>query len=703
MAENVCPTCGATVGPDSRFCASCGARLAADDTLPHDELRPITALFADVVGSTGLGERLTPDEVKALIGECVTMMSRAVEEYGGVVQAYQGDGICAYFGVPAAHEDDPERAARAALRIIEVVSEYAHDIAIAWDVPDFNVRIGINSGQAAVGYVGANDPQAVALGDVTNVAARLQGQAAPGTIVVGAATERLLADRFVVESLGATTVKGREQAVRTYRLVQPRSLDVASTTAPIVGRDEELSQLHAAVDDLEAGRGQILLIDGEAGLGKTRLVRELQTLAGERVTWLEGQCLSYGGVTTWPFVQILMSWLGIEFGEPEIAARTKARAKLGALGVLDLDEALPAFGRLLRLRLSAGHEEAGDGGPDAVAARIRRAYVEWLAAIARERPVVLVVEDLHWADSSTRELVEALLEVADRAAVLFVLTQTVSPGTEGAALRLRVLGEYMHRASELALEPISDDAAGELLAAHLPGGVDDRTRAALISEAGGNPLYLEELVRALIESGGVEQRRRTWTITVSAAQLLPPTLENLLVARIDRLPEGARRLTEIAAVIGRTFPVSILERVGGRAEVERDLPTLLRAELVREVRRYPELECAFRHGLIQEAALSRLTAARRRDLYARVAAAYEQRYAPSLDDHLERLSHYHAQAENGRAALGYLERAAAHASAAGATTRAVELWTRAQRLASEIGDRAADERITRSLAAVGTS
>jgi class 3 adenylate cyclase len=192
----------------------------------EDERRPVTVLFADIVGSTTLGEKLEPDEAKVLVGECVTMMSRAVDEYGGTVQAYQGDGICAYFGVPAAHEDDPERAARTALRILEVVSGYARDIEAAWGISGFAVRVGVNSGPAAVGLVGSADPQAVALGDATNVAARLQAAAEPGTILVGHVTARRLEHRFELGSPVEVTVKGREEpASRGRERRPPRLLD----------------------------------------------------------------------------------------------------------------------------------------------------------------------------------------------------------------------------------------------------------------------------------------------------------------------------------------------------------------------------------------------------------------------------------------------------------------------------------------------
>jgi len=615
--------------------------------MPGDEVRPVTILFADIVGSTALGERLAPDEVKALVGECVTMMSRAVEEYGGMVQAYAGDGICAYFGVPAAHDDDPERAARTGLRILEVVAEYARDVEAAWGLADFAVRVGINTGQAAVGQVGSAEPRAVALGDATNVAARLQSLAEPGTIAVGAATARRLAHRFVFEPLGEFEVKGRQAPVTASRLVGPRARSSEEGEVPVVGREGETAQLIASLGDLVAGRGRVVLLVGDPGMGKTRLVGELRSLAGEQVTWLEGHCLSYGGLAAWPFVEALLGWLGADVGEAEIAVRTKARAKLGALFGAELDGVLPSLGRLLRLRIDAS-EEAGS------AEGIREAYIRWLGALARQRPVVVALEDVHWADTQTRELAEAVLDLAERMPIALVLTEEVNPGSEGATLRLCALGEHGHRTTQIALGALPDDAAEQMLTSLLGGEVDAVTRMGLVREAEGNPLYLEELSRALLE-GGLEPRGRTWTITVRA-DLLPPALENLLVARIDRLPSAARQVVPVAAAIGRTFPVTALEEVVG-GDVADSLTVLLRAEIVREVRRYPVFECSFTHGLLHDAALSTVTPTRKRELYARVASAFESLYADSLGDHLERLAHYYAQAGNLPKAFEYAERA----------------------------------------------
>lgn len=621
-----------------------------------DEVRPVTVLFADIVGSTALGERLAPEETKALVGECVTLMSKAVEEYGGLVQAYQGDGICAYFGVPRAHENDPERAALAGLRILGLMEEYTRDIERAWGISSFSVRVGINSGRAAVGLVGSAEPQAVALGDATNVAARIQSSAEPGTVRVGESTARRLAHRFVLEPLGTIDVKGREQPVAVARLVGPSSREPSDTQAPCVGRDREVAMLRSVVDDLVVGRGRVVLLVGAAGIGKTRLVEELRVLAAERATWLEGHCLSYGGLPPWPFMEILLGWLAAEAGEPEIAVRTKARARLGALLGDELDEVLASLGQLLRLKSDT---QTGDTGADGVP----RAYIRWLEALAEERPVIVVLEDIQWADVPTRELAEAVLDLTDRAGVALVLTDEPIAGSEGAALRLRALGEYPHRTTEITVGPLDDAAAGELLDGLVGADVDAATRERLVRESEGNPLYLAELARAL-EEGSLEPRGRTWTITMRSPELLPPSLENLLVARIDRLAAGPRHLAQIAAAVGRTFPVAVLEQIAD-GDVAGDLAALFRTEVVRELHRYPEFECAFTHGLLQEAALSTLTQTGRRDLYARVARAFEELYADSLDEHAERLAHYHAQAGNLPQALAYAELARADTRGAG--------------------------------------
>jgi class 3 adenylate cyclase len=658
-------------------------------TAADDELRPVSVLFADVVGSTALGERLPPDEVKALVGECVNQMSRAVQEYGGTVQAYMGDGICAYFGVPTAREDDPERAARAALRIIEVVREYARDVDRAWGIDDFDVRVGINAGPAAVGAIGSGDPQTVAFGDTTNVAARLQALAAPGTIAVGEAVARRLAHRFRLEPLGTVTLRGRIGEVEAQRLLGPARPEDERRPQPLVGRAAEVERLRAALAELASGRGHVLLLVGEAGIGKTRLLEELGMLAGDDVAWLEGHCLSYGGIPTWPFEEMLRNWLGLADGEPEIAVRTKARARLGALLGARLETVLAPLGKLLRVRLEPDQQATEAEDPSEAT---RRAYADWVAALAARRPVIVAIEDLHWASPQARKLAESLLELTDRSAVMFVATLRADPASQAWRFRLRALGDFAHRTLELRLGPLAHDEARELVGVLGAGALDEETAAAVIARGDGNPLFLEELVRLLLEGGSME-RRRTWTLSIGASPL-PARLENLLIARIDALPDEARRLAQIAAVVGRSFEVPVLERVAGAERVAENLLTLVRAEIVRELRRYPELQCEFRHVLLHEAALATLTPARHRELAGRVGAAFEELLGVRADDDAERLAQYYVRSDRLDKAAHYLERAAASVQGA----HAVELLGAARKVATRLGDADAERRLDAWLA-----
>ena len=648
-------------------------------------MRPITALFADIVGSTGLGERLGPDEVKALVGECVTRMSRAVEEFGGVIQAFMGDGICAYFGVPAAHEDDPERAARAALRIIAVADGYADEVEQAWGIEGFNVRVGLNSGPAAVGVVGGEDEQTVALGDTTNVAARLQSAAEPGSIAVGPGTASRLAERFVLEPIGEVAVKGRTERVPASRLVGPRPATEPPSRTPLVGRHAELGRLREAVEDLRAGRGQVLLLVGDAGLGKTRMLSELRDL-GPDVTWLEGRCVSYGaGAPYGPFVELLRTWLDVDEGEAELAVRTKLRVRAGALLGATAEPTLAYLGLLLSIKLDPDVErELLSLSADELAERLQDAFVRWAEALASTGSLVLAVDDLHWADTTTRALAERLLALTDRSAVMLAVALRPDPGSQGWAFRLAAQTAFAHRVAELPLLSLPPDASRALIDALVPAGlVGEPVRDEIVAKAEGNPLYVEELLRALMEVG---DRRRTWTITPGTAAELPPALEALLVARIDRLEPDARRLAQVAAVVGREFPVSVAAAVAGSGDADHATASLLRAEIVRELRRFPELECTFRHGLLQEAALSTLTPTSQRELYGRVGHAMEAYLGDRADDRLEQLAFYFYRSDEHAMALDYLDRAAEHAAAFEALARAEELWTRALRLAERVDD-----------------
>jgi class 3 adenylate cyclase len=632
----------------------------------QDELRPITALFADVVGSTGLGERLGPDEVKAVIGEAVNQMSAIAEGFGGFVQAYQGDGICVFFGVPAAHEDDPERAGRAALEILAAVRDYGGDVERAWEIEGFSVRVGINTGSAAVGVVGAGSPHPVALGDVTNTAARLQTAAEPGTALIGPATAHRLEAQFLLEPVGAIQLKGKAEAVEAFRIAGFRQSARLPDRAPLVGREAESSQMRDMLDQLVDGRGQILVMLGPAGIGKSRLIEELRAVPPSQVQWVSGRAPSYGATGYGLFVDALRRWLEVGAGDPDVLVRTRLRARAGPL----LDErGLAGLAAVLGL--------SGEASAPA-----RAALAAWVEALAAGEPCVLALDDMQWADPEAASLVEELCEMTERFPLLIVLGMRPDIDSTGWGLRVRVLSEYGHRSREIAVAPLTEAAASELAAVLSPSGQDDALREA-VAEAEGNPLYLEELIRSAAE-GGEDRRHRSWTLSVSAAGGLPSALEGVLIARLDRLPAAARQLAQAAAVLGRRFDVPVLEAMVGDDEFRGALNVLLRAEVIREVRRYPVFECAFTHGLLQEAALHTLPKSRRRDLYAAAAAAIESQPGEETCERLELLAECYARSDDLERALAGLDRAATIANQIGQSDRAGEIRRRAAKIADRL-------------------
>jgi class 3 adenylate cyclase len=644
----------------------------------EDELRPVSVLFADIVGSTSLAERLEPEDFRALMGGCVDRMCRAVEQFGGVIDAYMGDGIAAFFGFPAATEDDADRAATAALRVVEAIDGYASEVRET--LPDLKVRVGVNSGQVAVGVVGGAERHPVALGDTMNIAARLQGSAAPGTIVIGGATARKLEGRFLVAPLGHLAIRGRERPVEAWRLLSARPDRPRRELPPLVGRANETAQLASAADALRAGQGRLVLLEGEPGIGKTRLLEWLRERVGGDVTWLEGHCASLGGQPLYQApAEALRRWVAVD----DVVQRKSTLAGLG----LEPD-ALPYLATLL-----AG--EGANGSIGDLSTAFERAYVAWIRGLCRDGPVVFAIDDIHLADRSTLGLIESLVNLLAELPLMIAATSRAAGDANDRQLLERARLKCPNRIVELGLGPLGEVEADQLVSQLSPGELAPEARHEVITLAEGNPLYLEQLLRSLLESGGLVARR-TWAMTVPAAQL-PTGLESLLVARIAGLPRDARRVAQVSAVLGRTFAPTVLADVSGVEDVELNLARLLRANIIREIRAIPNREYGFTHGLLQEAALSTLTRARRRELYRLVAAAHERMFIDSLDEQFERLAFYYARGGDLERALGFVERAANRATSLSAHTQAVGLWSHAAKIAERINDPEARDRIERRL------
>ena len=636
----------------------------------RDERRDVTALFADLVGSTALGERLDPEELKLVVGDAVARMVTAVEAFGGTVKDLAGDGVLALFGAPVAHEDDAERAIRAAMRIVDDIASFAREVAEAWGIDALNVRIGIDTGPVVTGSIGAGTRvEYSALGDAVNVAARLQSHAPAGGVLVGAATQQIVADRFMWRDAEALDLKGKAEPVTAYALdgvAEGRTTRTdPGASARTVGRDRELARLRTAVDAVAAGAGGVVVVTGEPGIGKTRMVHELHRAFGAaapehgRSLWLEGRCVSYGGsIPYWPFRDLFRSWLGVGDDEPELRVRVALRRHLDRLPGIIAAEVVPYLAALLGLAPATGEaERLEELSPEALQYRTFEVVRSTLRRLADDGPVAVVLEDLHWADATSLQLLQELIGDTERAALLVVCT--MRPERDHAAWRLKedVARTLPHRFHEVALEALSGDAGQELLRALVgEGTLPPDVERQILEPAEGNPFFLEELVRSLVDAGALvpDDGGGGWRFDHAVDIHVPPTVEKVILARIDRLPPAAGEAVVCASVIGRSFSLPLLQAVAVGEDVRAALGELMRVDLVREGRRWPEPEYRFTHALIQETAYRTLVAGDRERLHRKVATWLEQHHAGREAEVAGVLAYHWLGARDEQQAIRYL-------------------------------------------------
>ena len=635
----------------------------------REERRIVTALFADLVGSTQLGERLDPEELKLVVGDAVARMVSAVEAFGGTVKDLAGDGVLALFGAPVAHEDDVERAIRAGLRIVEDVGAFGADVAHAWGVEGLHVRVGIDSGPAITGAVGAGSRvEYGAMGDAVNVASRLQSAAEPGTVLVSAEVRALTEPVFTWGSARAFDLKGKTEPVTAYLAkgltgTPARTPRTGTTSAPMIGRDGELAGAREAASAVLAGAGWIIDVTGEPGIGKTRLIHELQRSfstadpAHGRTLWLEGRCVSYGESLPYlPFRDLLRSWLGVQAGEPEIRVRVTLRRQIDRLFGGEAPRIVPYLAALLEVTHEGGiAERFAELSPEALQFRTFEVIRRLLARLADDGPVAVVIEDLHWADATSLQLLERLAADTETSALLLVVSSRPERDHPSWRIREDITRELPHRTTAIGLGALSGEAGEELLhslvgADALPHDVQTR----ILGPAEGNPFFLEELVRSLVDAGALSHTEHGWGFDASLAVDIPPTVEKVILARIDRLPPATHGTVTAAAVLGRSFGLPLLEAVSDHAGVRGSLTELMRLDLVREGRRWPEPEFRFKHALIQETAYRTLVADDRRRLHRRAAEWLEARRAGREHEGAGLLAHHWLGAADEDKAIHYL-------------------------------------------------
>jgi len=706
--EAVCARCQARNPPDNRFCHECGGALTAERTAdrfasphaytpPHlaekilttgsalaGERKQVTVLFVDVAGFTSLSERLDPEEVHRLMSRAFDLMLAEVHRYEGTVNQFLGDGIMALFGAPIAHEDHARRAVHAALGIARALEGLQGDLQPRGI--SFQVRQGLNTGLVVVGSIGSDlRMDYTAVGDTTNVAARLQQASAPGRVTVSEATHRLVRGYFETRALGEVQLKGKAEPLAIWEIVAAHEtrtrLEVEADRGltPFVGRARELGTLLDAFERARAGHGQVVFLVGDAGIGKSRLLLELRRRVGDQADWHEGHCLSFGKTMAFhPLVDLLQRRFGVEEDDGEAAIAAKIERGVTAVGA-----PLRPIAPYLRALLSV---DPGDADVRAMSPAQRRgetfeALRRLLVHAADQRPQVLVIEDLHWIDGASEQFLAALVDSVPALRVLLIFTHR--PGYSSP------FGErtYFTRVVPAALS--AEDSARMAAAVLATDALPVELRALVAAKAEGNPFYVEELVKSLEETGVLLQRDGGYELARPVIELsVPGTIHDVIAARIDRLEEAPKRTLQLASVIGREFTRRLVDRLAEvRARNDDLLRELTTLELIHERRLYPELAYMFKHALTQDVAYASLLVQRRKELHGLIGLAIEELYPDRLPEHYEMLAHHFSLAEDWERALEYLLKAADKAGRAFGLRQALDLYGEALEAGRRLGER----------------
>jgi len=674
-----CPECGYENIPGDRFCGECGHDLTLPPapllkTLSFEEKlnklqrylpggltekilaqrgkiegehRQVTVMFCDLKGFTPLSEKLGEEKVYSVIDKLFEMMIHKVHEYGGTVNKGTGDGIMALFGAPIAVEDAPQRAIRSALAIQREMAKFSGTLKEQTDIPPLKMRIGIHTGPVVVGTLG-NDLRVefTAVGDTVNLASRMEGLAEPGTIYVTEDTFKLTEGFFRFEALGEGQVKGKEMPVKAYRVIAPSTrrtrFDVSAELGltPFVGRQKELELLLDGFERARAGKGQAFSIMGEAGVGKSRLLYEFRKAIGsEDVTFLEGKCLSYiRGVAYHPIIDILKSTFNIREGDEDYQIQDRVRQGLKQLGV-DEASTLPYLLELLGVKDSGIDKIAlsPEGKKDRMMEAVKRISLKG----SEIRPLVMAIEDLHWADRSSEEALKYMLDSIPGARILLIFTYRPEFA--------HTWGSRSYH-SQVTLNRLSNRESLAMLT-YLLGTeeIETQLQELVLQKTEGVPFFIEEFIKSLKDLKIIEKKdgvyrltRDIWDVTI------PSTIQDVIMARVDSLPDAARGVLQTASAIEREFDHELIKTVLGIPEQEllSHLSALKDSELLYERGIYPQSTYIFRHALTREVVYSSILAARKKKLHLHIGDAIEEIHKDNLDEHYEALAEHYTTGEN---------------------------------------------------------
>jgi class 3 adenylate cyclase/tetratricopeptide (TPR) repeat protein len=694
ILQVMCPNCGSSNRPGAKFCDNCGHRLDAREKTPVDvlpspsqisrfipkelasklesaradgamegERRVVTILFCDVKGSTQAAELLDPEEWTEIMNGAFEHMIQPVYQYEGTVARLMGDAVLAFFGAPIAHEDDPQRAVLAGLDILDGIQAYRAQVKQGWGI-DFDVRVGINTGLVVVGAVGSDlRMEYTAMGDAINLAARMEQSAQPGTVQIAEDTYRLVASLFEFEDLGGVQIKGKARPIPSYRVlgrkVAPgRQRGIAGLEAPLIGRARERSALEQAIANLDKGLGGIVYLLGEAGLGKSRLLQEVIHSNVEPPAFNAFETLSHSYESGQPyglFRRLMRRVIGTSANDGPEEMREKIQRVLEEFPLEERAQVQRVFESLFGLPGQAG--EAPLEGETFKGLLYNSMASLWLRQ-AETRPVVLVCDDLHWSDPASLALLQHIYPLTDRAAILLLCAmrpEREAPAWQGMQVAER---DFPHRYTEIRLQPLNANESGELVDGLLRiSDLPTNLRKRIMEKSEGNPYFVEEVIRTLIDRGVVvrDEDSTRWQATGDGADLdIPGNLQTLLIARIDRLAETARRTLQVAAVVGRSFYFRVLQQIVDIAgELDRQLLTLQQKQLIVEAARLPEREYVFRHTITQEAAYSTILLKQRRTFHRAVGEALESLFPDQRDEMAATLAAHFKQARVSAKALHY--------------------------------------------------
>jgi len=671
----LCPKCRADNPAGKRFCGECGTALDASATvatanksgaLPirvadapvaeplEGERKTVTALFADIKGSMELMEDLDPEEARAIVDPALKLMMDAVHHYSGYVAQSTGDGIFALFGAPIAHEDHPQRALYAALKLQQEIRRYSAKLRATGNLP-LEARVGVNTGEVVVRSIATSEGHAeyTPIGHSTSLAARMQALAPTGSIATTDATRKFCEGYFTFKSLGPTAVKGVSGPVEVNEVTGMGPLrtrlqrSASRGYTKFVGREREMEAMKQAAELARSGHGQIVTAIGEPGVGKSRLFLEFKAIAQSGWLVLEASSVSYGKATAYlPLIELLFDYFGIE---PDDGPRRRREKVAGKIAMLDRRLEEQTLAHLFALLGIVEGDDPFAGMDEQI--RRRRTQDTVKRILLREslnQPLMLVFEDLHWIDGETQAFLNLLLEGIANAPVLLLVNYRP---------------EYSHQwgsktyYTQLRLDPLGKESASEMLGALLGSNASLAPLKQLVLErTEGNPLFIEELVEALFDEG-VLVKNGAVSLTRPLSQLkIPPTVQGILAARIDRLQPEAKELLQTLAVVGMEFPLSLVHEVVrlSHDQIDRMLSGLQTSEFIYEQPTAGDVEYTFKHAFTHDVAYNSMLTERRRLLHERTGQAIEALYRERLEDHYPDLARHFRSSNNTAKAVEYL-------------------------------------------------